>query len=143
VCQTLQVVPAVASPATAQWRPGKRSYAGLEVFGACFRAPRELLLFLLHAVWSQGGYVQGKNLLGFVSAGHACQMGVVFAAPGSDEPAPTIRLKAIGKHPAEELPLFSNTEGSQVCGQVSTRLPYPRLVCVDVCNLAEAWTDAK
>lgn len=43
---------------------------------------------------------------------------MAFTQPGSTESVDTIQLKALGKHPAEELPLFSDITGGEVCGQV-------------------------
>ena len=64
--------------------------------------------------------MQGKGLFGFVSkavSNSSCKLEVVFTKPDGETPMDVISLKAQGRHPAEELSLFSDQTGNQVCGK--------------------------
>lgn len=66
-------------------------------------------------------HMQGKGFLGLVkraASNNACQLEVEFTKPDHSTPVDTVHLKPQAKHPEEELPLYSNAEGCQVCGQV-------------------------
>jgi hypothetical protein len=65
--------------------------------------------------------LQAKSLFGFVTnavSNHSCKLEVVFTKPDGEEPLEHVKLKAQGKHAAEELPLFQDNSGGRVCGQV-------------------------
>lgn len=75
-----------------------------------------------------GAKPAGKGLLGLVSSGlgqSACRVEVNFNDPNTNDPVPTIKLKAQGKHPAEELPLYLITDQSKICGEVKVICTQP------------------
>lgn len=79
--------------------------------------------------------MQGKGLLGLVSGlgqSASCRVEVTFVNPDTNEPVPTIKLKAQGKNAAEELPLYYITETTKICGEVwgaASRAALLRPVC--------------
>jgi hypothetical protein len=71
--------------------------------------------------------LQAKGIFGFVSnavSNNSCALEVVFTKSDKGRPLDTIRLKALGKHSSEELPLLEDATGHQVCGQVRSVSPY-------------------
>jgi hypothetical protein len=68
-------------------------------------------------------WLQGKGLLGFVSSAvgqTACRLEVIFLDAQTKKQVPSIKLKAQGKHPAEELPLYVINDATRICGEVGS-----------------------